>query len=121
MTWHISEHRLILIKSQPLTGHSPFQRETERIRIPKMTHFHATCGEILFTPKQLLFLILFFCFNIQHPFRLSLPMQIGVHHAALPRLPPHHRLSSSPPPGWVRSACSFFFFLFSFFFHICLF
>ncbi|KAF3948548.1 hypothetical protein CMV_025472 [Castanea mollissima] len=33
------------------------------------------------------------------------PVEIGVHHAALPRLPPHRRSSSSPPPGWVRSAC----------------
>ena len=41
------------------------------------------------------------------------PVEIGIHHAALPRLLPHHR-SSSPPPSWVRSA--FFFFLFFFFF-----
>ena len=34
MMWHISGHRLILVKSQPLTKHSPFQREMERIQIP---------------------------------------------------------------------------------------
>ena len=45
------------------------------------------------------------------------PVEISVHHATLPRPPPHRRLSSSPRPGWARSACSFFFiFFFSYFF-----
>ena len=32
-------------------------------------------------------------------------VEISVHHAALPRPPPHRCLSSSPPPDWVRLAC----------------
>ena len=35
MAWLILGHRLILNQSQPLTGHSPFHIEMERIRIPR--------------------------------------------------------------------------------------
>ena len=46
-------------------------------------------------------------------------VEIGVHHAALPRLSPQNHSSSSPPTNQVRWACSsfsLFFFFFSFFF-----
>ena len=51
-------------------------------------------------------------------------VEIGVHHAALPRLSPQNHSSSSPPTNQVRWACSsfsLFFFFFFFFFHIFLF
>ena len=39
MTWLILGHRLILNQSQPLTGHSSFHIEMERIRIPPYATF----------------------------------------------------------------------------------
>ena len=41
------------------------------------------------------------------------PVEIGVHHVALPCPPPHCCSSSSPPSSWVRLAYSFFSFSFS--------